>query len=282
MFEVSDTGFKLSVSKPRDSDFSGNGTSDILLQDSGSGAIIDWMMSNGAYSSYNPFGPAPGYTILGTGDFNGDGVSDVLLLNSNGGEIIDWQLQRGQYSSYNNVGNANASGYGVVGTGDFNGNGTTDILLENGGGNLIDWIMQGGTYSGYNSIGNTSGYGVSAPAISMAMARPICCCRMAAVRSSTGLCRTGFFWLNDIGNANVSGFGVVGTGDFNGDGTADILLENGNGDLIDWIMQNGAYADCNPVGNTRATALSAPATTTATAPPTFCWRMQAAASSTGP
>jgi hypothetical protein len=44
--------------------------------------------------------------------------------------------------------------------------------------------------------------------------------------------------------------GVVGTGDFNGDGTTDLLLENDSGNLIDWIMQNGAYAGWNQIGNT--------------------------------
>jgi hypothetical protein len=43
---------------------------------------------------------------------------------------------------------------------------------------------------------------------------------------------------------------VVGTGDFNGDGTTDLLLENGAGNLIDWIVQNGKYSGWNEIGGT--------------------------------
>ncbi len=43
---------------------------------------------------------------------------------------------------------------------------------------------------------------------------------------------------------------MVGTGDFNGDGTTDLLLENGSGNLIDWILQNGQFAGWNQIGGT--------------------------------
>ena len=37
---------------------------------------------------------------------------------------------------------------------------------------------------------------------------------------------------------------VVGTGDYNGDGTSDVLLQNG-GTVVDWIMKNGQYQSGN-------------------------------------
>jgi hypothetical protein len=39
---------------------------------------------------------------------------------------------------------------------------------------------------------------------------------------------------------------VVGTGDYNGDGTSDVLLQNG-GTVVDWIMKNGQYSSGNVV-----------------------------------
>jgi hypothetical protein len=51
------------------------------------------------------------------------------------------------------------------------------------------------------------------------------------------------------GNPAAFGFHVVGTGDFNGDGTTDILLQNGGGTLAEWNMQNGAVNGVHFPGN---------------------------------
>jgi hypothetical protein len=60
-------------------------------------------------------------------------------------------------------------------------------------------------------------------------------------------CRATANIYNEIGN--TLGYGVVGTGDYNGDGTSDILLQNANGNVIDWIMKNGQFSGWNEVGS---------------------------------
>jgi hypothetical protein len=50
----------------------------------------------------------------------------------------------------------------------------------------------------------------------------------------------------------VGGYGVIGTGDFNGDGTTDILLQDAGGSIIDWTLNKGAYSGYDPVGNANA------------------------------
>jgi hypothetical protein len=52
-------------------------------------------------------------------------------------------------------------------------------------------------------------------------------------------------------STNAAGWKVVGTGDYNGDGTSDILLQNG-GAVVDWIMKDGQYS----TGNVLTTAAS--------------------------
>jgi ELWxxDGT repeat protein len=230
------------------SDFTGGITSGALLQSGGN--LIDWSLSNGAYSGYVSIGGASGYGVIGTGDVDGGGTTDILLQNG-GGSIIDWIVNNGAYAGYNAIGNANVSGYGVVGTGDFNGDGTSDILLENGAGGLIDWLIKNGVYSGYAAIGNTSGYGVVGTGdFNGDGTNDVLLQNNGGSIIDWTVSNGQYSGYGSIGNANVSGYGVVGTGDFNGDGTTDILLENGSGNLIDWTLQNGAYAGYNEIGGT--------------------------------
>jgi hypothetical protein len=41
---------------------------------------------------------------------------------------------------------------------------------------------------------------------------------------------------------------IAGAGDFNGDGTTDILWRNANGDIVPWLIQNGAIAASADLG----------------------------------
>ena len=129
------------------SDFTGNGVSDVLLQNGGT--VVDWLMNNGVYQSGNVLTTAAaGWDVVGTGDFTGNGVSDVLLQN--GGRVVDWIMNNGVYQSGNVLTTA-AAGWDVVGTGDFTGNGTDDVLLQNGG-SVVDWIMNNGVYQSGNVL----------------------------------------------------------------------------------------------------------------------------------
>jgi hypothetical protein len=229
-------------------DYNGDGTTDILLQNAG-GSIIDWSLSNGAYSGYNSIGNAnaSGYGVVGTGDFNGDSTSDILLENGSG-TLIDWIVKNGAYSGYSPIGNT--SGYGVIGTGDFNGDGTTDVLLQNGGGSIIDWMLSSGRYSSYGSIGNASvsGYGLVGSGDFNGDGTTDLLLENGAGNLIDWIMKNGSYSsYNQIGG--TSGYGVVGTGDYNADGTSDILLENASGNVIDWVMHNGQYSGWNEVGS---------------------------------
>ena len=53
---------------------------------------------------------------------------------------------------------------------------------------------------------------------------------------------------NWLGTAEA-GWNVAGTGDFNGDGTTDILFQNAaTGGVVDWLMNKGAVSGGGIVG----------------------------------
>ncbi len=60
-------------------DFTGNGTSDILWQNTATGDVDEWLINNGQWAGSIDLGTHPGnYQIAGAGSFTGNHTSDVL------------------------------------------------------------------------------------------------------------------------------------------------------------------------------------------------------------
>ena len=247
------TGTEIRLQEAAHNDFSGDGRSDVLWQNA-NGTITDWLgASNGSLtgngSNFN-ISISSDWHIVGTGDFNGDGRVDILWQNDNG-TVTDWLgTSNGSFTGNGaNFSTVMSSDWHIVATGDFNGDGRTDILWQNTNGQITDWLGQAnGSFTGNGANFNT------------------------AISSDWHIVGTGDFngdgiddilWRNDngtvtdwLGQANGSFVGnganfntaissdwhIVGTGDFNGDGIADILWRNDNGTVTDWLGQaNGSF-----------------------------------------
>jgi hypothetical protein len=124
---LNDIGFGVGNPQATDFDFTGAGTSDVLLANS-SGILADWIVQNGTATSSNVIGNPGGYSVVHgidpihealAGDFNGDGTSDILL--SDGINLVDWMMHNGTLMGGGSIGNPASFGYSVIGTGDFNG-----------------------------------------------------------------------------------------------------------------------------------------------------------------
>ena len=177
-------------------------------------------------------------------DFNGDGLSDILWRDDSG-HVSDW-LGTATGGFVNNDANAAAfapSGWNVVGTGDFNGDGRADILWRNPtSGAISDWL---GTPSGgfSNNDANAAGWAPTGWSV-------------VGTGDFNGDGRDDILWRDTTGHlsdwlgtssggfsnndANAAGWAptgwtVVGTGDFNGDGRDDILWRDTTGHLSDWL-----------------------------------------------
>jgi hypothetical protein len=93
-------------------DFNGDHTTDILLYNSNTSQVGEWLMQNGQLTAgpiIGSLGVSSGWSIAGTGDFNGDGTSDILLYNSTNTQVGEWLMQNGQL--------AQGQGFGTLGAG---------------------------------------------------------------------------------------------------------------------------------------------------------------------
>jgi probable HAF family extracellular repeat protein len=221
-------------------DFNGDGYADILWRDS-SGNLSMWFMNGTQVSSTVAVGSVPNnWAVHGTGDLNGDGKGDLLwrdsatgavsvwfmdggnvlatayfgvvpsswtiiaddnrgdiLWQDNSGNLAIWQINGTQVVNSAGLGNVPpGSGWSISGIGDFNGDGFIDILWRNLTGVVSIW------FSNVNAAQNNSPY----------------------IASTTSL------------GSVPSNFNIAQTGDYNGDGTSDILWRDNQGNLSIWFM----------------------------------------------
>ena len=115
-------------------DFNSDGYSDILWQNSTTGAL-DVSLINGATGTPTAVGnPGLNFTAVGTGDFNNDGNSDILLRNNTTGDAQIWLMNgTSQVGSPINVTGPGTTGAGwaLVGAEDINKDGFSDLLWQN-------------------------------------------------------------------------------------------------------------------------------------------------------
>jgi hypothetical protein len=183
-------------------------------------------------------------------DLNGDGKIDLVWLNDSTRQAVVWYLgglQGNTFQRWDWLSSAWISGWTIVGTRDFNGDGKPDLVWQNDTTQqVVVWYMggsQGNTLVGSNGLAQdgVAGWYVVATGdfngdgkpdlVWQNDARQVVVWYMGGAQGNTVL---RWDWLSSTG---VTGWRVVGTGDFNGDGRLDLVWQyDGTRQAAVWYM----------------------------------------------
>lgn len=242
-------------------DFNGDGRSDLIVNSVTDGARFLFATTTGFL-----WGPSAPSVFAGTGDFNGDGREDLLQqgpVSTTSPSTLSSELQTWAGGAHFETDYDGATvvpaGWQVIGTGDFNGDHKTDVLFRNQNGLVTDWLI-GPPDSTLADVGPDAPFVPNAGATS---AVPLSW-HVLGVDDFNGDGRDDLLWRNDSGvitdwlSTNTGTFTsnwayasfsvpvewkVAATGDFNGDGKADIFWQDTNGAVVTWLGNgNGGFS----------------------------------------
>ncbi|MBK1660190.1 FG-GAP-like repeat-containing protein [Paracraurococcus ruber] len=233
----------VALGTPPRRDFGGDGIDEILWRSS-EGWVWQWQMQAGQVAGGGGTLLDPGWTVQGTGDFDLDGRAD-LLWRYGDGTVWLWTMAGAQVTGGGFVAQLDLA-WSIRAVADLTGDGRADILWQNTAGDLAVFAMNGTAVVGGGGIaGPGAPWSFAAAADLSGDGRADILWRNAATGGFVAWAMDGTSVLAavDLGAETAGGltdWALAGTGDFDGDGRADLLLRSaGTGALVLWDLQPG-------------------------------------------
>ena len=128
-------------------DFDGNGSADILIRNSNSGAWYNYLYDGINVISRRYMEDLPGdlnEIVQAVADFDGDGINDVLMRNATTNKWSILHLDGFNLKNTLNVSFESSSEWVFNAAGDYNGDGNADVTLRNvNSGQIIVYLWNG-------------------------------------------------------------------------------------------------------------------------------------------
>ncbi|MBF0537121.1 MAG: DUF1566 domain-containing protein [Nitrospirae bacterium] len=229
-------------------DFDGDGKSDLFFESNLTDNAALWLVNGLKHVSSLVSNVPPGWKIRAVADFDGDGKVDILLQNPTTGGVVIWFMDGAKISSYKTVASVSYEWY-IRGVGDFNGDGKADLLWQNlNTGDVYVWLMDGYTVSSMALVTHALPLGWQIKAVADFNGDG----KDDVLLVDAGTTGDTVIWFMDgativdkqtvikgLLSAQSSWF-LLTAGDFNGDGNADLMLQNANTGAVLVCLLNGS------------------------------------------
>lgn len=230
-------------------DLDGDGYSDLLWRSSG-GFIYETSLhgfetvASGGVSVLDP-----DWSLIGTGDRVGNGVASAIWRNSAG--LIDtWSMDGASVQDSQMMGTTVGQDWRPLAMADFSGYGRDGILWQNSAGLVAEWDQTQGVIAQVDSSWH---FVTTGDLTGDNRADVVWQNSDGLVLEWTMTSRTPEFPFDGIDSIGVIGridpsWHFLAAGDFNGDGRADLMWQNTDSQINDWLMDGTTVVESHGLG----------------------------------